>query len=158
MAAVLQINKAYLLNLKSQLQSVLDDVNAQLRGVGNPSKTELNTSPTLGTTLNIPAVDGTLQVLAGVMGSSSQAGFDAAQQLNTALESMGSSVHNQLTWLQEVLMAMESDIDLTVQSFSKTESLNAESVTQLQTDFSNTLSLIQQGPQSSSGGSGGSGG
>ena len=161
---VLKIDKSYLNNLLSQIESILKDVNAQLAGVGNTNKSDVTSeaNPVNGTTLNISPVNGSLQVKAGVLGNNG-AGFDAANQLNAALGSMGSSVQAELQWLQKVLQAMETETENTEQSFSKTETLNGESVTQLQNDFTNTISTLQQGPQTGSGtsgstGSGGGGG
>jgi hypothetical protein len=53
---------------------------------------------------------------------------------------------------------MISETDQTIQAFSNTETLNSETVTQLQDDFAQTISLMSQGPTGSGGPGGGSGG
>jgi hypothetical protein len=63
---------------------------------------------------------------------------------------MGGSVNDQLTWLERVLNDMINEITTTVQSFSGTESLNNDAVSQLITDFQNTISDMSNGPGSTS--------
>lgn len=132
-AGVTQINKSYLLNLQTQLQDILDQVEAQLRGLGT-------TGTSTGTTNFIQAVNSSLSVVAG------PAGFQAGADLNNALKSMGGSVNDQLTWLQKVLTDMISEITTTVNSFTSTEQLNEESVDQLMTDFQQTIASMSSPP------------
>ena len=145
-AGVTEIDKGYLTTLKGTLQDVLNEVNSQLHGsVGNP----VSTATTFGASEIKPLNE--LQVAAGATG------FDAASELATALKTMGGSVYDQLQWLQQVLQAMISETDQTIQAFGNTETLNSESVTQLQDDFAQTISLMSQGPTGSGGPGGGQG-
>jgi hypothetical protein len=141
---VTQINADYLGGLRTTLQSVLDEVTDQVLGIG-PS----NDPDTTGW---IKPVDGTLTVEGG------SSAFGAIADLNTALQQMGGSVHDQLVWLQTVLRQMISEITSTIQSFGENEALNSESVSQLMTDFQQTTGTLQQGPSSgTSGGTPGGG-
>ena len=135
---VTQIDANYLNGLKGQLQTILTDVQNQLRGIG--ASTDPNTTSWLG------PVDQNLSVQGGAKS------FNAATALNTALNAMGGSVNEQLTWLQKVLTDMINEITTTVNSFSGTESLNNEAVSQLLTDFGNTINDMNNPP----GGSGSS--
>jgi hypothetical protein len=135
---VTQIDANYLNGLKGQLQTILTDVQNQLRGIG--ASTDPNTTSWLG------PVDQNLSVQGGT------SSFNAATALNTALKAMGGSVNEQLTWLQKVLTDMINEITTTVNSFSGTESLNNEAVSQLLTDFGNTINDMNNPP----GGSGSS--
>jgi hypothetical protein len=145
---VTNINTAYLTNLRKTLDQVLDEVNTQLQGFGSVS------SPL--TTGFIEPVNGSLQVQAGLISSSAINGFDAAGDLNTALQNMGGSVSDQLTWLKGVLQEMISEIGNTITSFGQNGELNNESVSQLESDFEQTINSMQQGPSGSSGSSGSS--
>ena len=127
--AVTQINADYLKNLQGQLSDLLDQVNTQLKGLGT-------TGASSSTTPLISAVTSSIQVAAG--GNS----FDAAQTINSALQSMGGSVNDQLNWLKNVLTDMISDITTTINSFSGTESLNNESVSTLESDFQKTINQL----------------
>jgi hypothetical protein len=127
--AVTQINADYLKNLQGQLSDLLDQVNTQLKGLGTKGASS-------STTPLISAVTSSIQVAAG--GSS----FDAAQAINSALQSMGGSVNDQLNWLKNVLTDMISDITTTINSFSGTESLNNESVSTLESDFQKTINQL----------------
>lgn len=124
-----QINADYLNGLKGQLQTVLNNVNNQLTGVG--------------TSTNSVPVDQNLKVLAGA------STFNAGTALNTALQKMGGSIHDQLTWLQKVLNDMINEITTTVNSFNGTESLNTETVDSLITDFQNTINDMNSPPSGS---------
>jgi hypothetical protein len=136
MAAVTQIDADYLNQLKSQLQTVLDHVNAQLTGIGASS--DPNTTSWIG------PVDDTLSVLAGA------ANFAAGVSLNKALHALGGSLHDQLVWLKKVLTDMIHEITTTVESFSATESLNTETVDQLLSDFQSTIDDLNNPPKNSS--------
>jgi hypothetical protein len=125
-----QINADYLNGLKGQLQTVLDNVNTQLKGVGSSPAGWVN------------PVDQNFSVLDGPNG------FNAGAQLNAALKKMGGSVNQQLTWLQKVLTDMINEITNTVNSFKGTESLNTESVNQLLTDFQSTIKDVNNPPSS----------
>jgi hypothetical protein len=127
---VTQIDATYLNTLKGQLQTVLGDVNNQLKGVGSSPAGWVN------------PVDQNFSVLDG------PDGFNAGAQLNTALKAMGGSVNQQLTWLQKVLTDMINEITNTVNSFSGTESINTESVDQLITDFQSTIKDVNNPPSS----------
>jgi hypothetical protein len=133
---VMQIDTAYLNNLQSQLQTLLTAVKNQLRGIGTTFIP--TTSGFLG------PVDQNLTVQAGATT------FNAGAALNSALKNMGGSVNDQLTWLERVLNDMINEITTTVQSFSGTESLNNDAVSQLITDFQNTISDMSNGPGSTS--------
>jgi hypothetical protein len=123
---VTQINTDYLNKLQSNLSDLLDEVNDQLNGLGTKGATA-------ATLPDIYPVTSALQVAAGA------SAFDAGAALNAALKSMGNSVNEQLTWLKKVLTDMIADITTTVNSFSGTESLNNETVTQLESDFQKTI-------------------
>src|SRR5260221_182627 len=135
--AVTQINADYLNGLKGQLQTVLTNVENQLKGIGNSADG------------NILPVDQNLKVEAGLTT------FNAGVALNTALQAMGGSIHDQLTWLKKVLTDMINEITTTVNSFNNAESLNTETVDQLITDFQNTIGDLNN-PPGSSGSPGGS--
>jgi len=129
--AVTQINADYLKKLQGELQDLLDQVNTQLKGLGTKGASS-------ATTPFISAVTSSIQVAAG------GASFDAAQQINTALQTMGGSVNDQLNWLKNLLTDMISDITTTMSSFSGTESLNNESVSTLESDFQKTINQLNQ--------------
>ncbi len=129
-----QIDKNYLNSLKSELQTILDDVNKQLIGIGHSSDPSL--------TMWISPVDQTLSVAAGAPS------FNAGKALNDALSKMGGSIHDELTWLKKVLTDMISEITTMVDSFGATESLNTESVNQLISDFQNTINDMNTPPGS----------
>ncbi len=131
-----QIDTTYLQGLQNQLQTILTDVKDQLRGVG--------ASPNPSVHGWLETVDQTLNVQGG--GSS----FNAGAALNTALKNMGGSVHDQLTWLEKVLNDMINEITTTIQSFSGTESLNNDAVSQLISDFQNTINDMNNPPGGSS--------
>lgn len=147
-ANVTQINETYLKQLRSQLDTVLADVEGQLKGLGVTTDTS--------TTGYLNPVTQDLSVLAGG-GTGTTGTFDAATELNSALSQMGGSVNEQLTWLKKVLTDMISEIGTTIDSFSSTESLNNETVEQLMTDFQNTISDMSNPPGGSGTGSTGSG-
>jgi hypothetical protein len=135
--AVTQINADYLKKLQGELSDLLDQVNTQLKGLGTKGASS-------ATTPFIKAVTSSIQVAAG--GSS----FNAAQEINSALQSMGGSVNDQLNWLKNVLTDMISDITTTMNSFSGTESLNNESVSTLEKDFQKTINQLNQPASSGS--------
>jgi hypothetical protein len=135
---VTQINADYLHKLQSSLSDLLDGVNQQLNGLGTKGATA-------ATLPDIYPVTSTLNVAAGA------SSFEAGAALNTALKSMGTSVNEQLTWLKKVLTDMIADITTTVNSFSGTESLNDETVAQLNSDFQKTISDISTPAGSGSG-------
>ncbi len=123
--AVTQIDANYLNQLKAGLQTVLTEVQDQLKGIGASSDPNL--------TGWVGPVDNTLCVLAG--GS----GCCTGTTLSNALKALGGSIHDQLVWLQKALAGMIHEIDTTVSSFGNTESLNTETVDQLLADFQNTI-------------------
>jgi hypothetical protein len=128
---VTQINADYLKTLQAHLSDLLDEVNQQLSGLGPKGAT--------GATLpDIYPVTSGIQIAAGA------STFDAGAALNKALQSMGGSVNDQLVWLKNVLTDMIAEITTTVNSFSGTESLNDETVTQLESDFQKTISDISK--------------
>jgi|HubBroStandDraft_1064217.scaffolds.fasta_scaffold00821_12 hypothetical protein len=135
-SGVVQINEAYLNNLKTTLNDILTEVDGQLTGMGT-------TGVTSDTTNFINPVDSALTVQAG------PSSFEAGAALVSALKAMGGSVQEQLEWLKKVLTDMISEITTTVNSFSSTESLNNEAVDQLISDFQNTISDMSN-PGSSS--------
>jgi hypothetical protein len=150
-ANVTQINETYLKQLQSQLDTILSDVEGQLRGIGATTDTS--------TTGYLSAVTSDLSVMAGG-GTGTSGTFAAATELNSALSAMGGSVNDQLTWLKQVLTDMITEIGTTIDSFTSTESLNSETVEQLMTDFQDTITDMSNPPggtSSSSSGSGGSG-
>jgi hypothetical protein len=143
---VTQIDSNYLLTLKSTLETVLTEVDKQLTGQGmvpGPGGVMLDVLPL-----------SRLTVQAGVAGSNGE-GFDPAVQLIDALQAMGGSVTDQLKWLKQVLTDMIAEITTTVQSFGSSETLNSESVAQLNTDFSRTITVMGQGASSGSSPTGG---
>jgi len=127
-SGVTQIDATYLNGLKGQLQSVLTDVQTQLKGIGS--------SPAGW----VSPLDQNFSVLPG------PTSFNAGAALNAALKAMGGSVHDQLTWLQKTLTDMISEITTTVNSFGNTESLNTESVDQLITDFQGVINDMNSPP------------
>src|ERR1700761_1815017 len=142
---VTQVDANYLTSFQKQLQTILTNVQNQLKGTETSS--DPNTTGWLGT------VDQTLTVQAGATT------FNAATDLNNALKAMGGSVHTQLTWLQKVLTDMISEITTTIQSFSGAESINNDTVEQLISDFENTVSDMSNpsgGSSSTTSGSGSS--
>lgn len=139
-----QINADYLKTLRTQLDQVLSDVNSQLRGQGATTDTS-----TTGY-LNPVAQDlGQLVKAGGTSGSSGT--FNAATELTNALNKMGGSVNDQLTWLKKVLNDMITEIGTTIDSFNGTESLNNETVEQLMADFQNTITDMSNPPGGTSG-------
>lgn len=135
---VTQIDASYLDTLKNQLTDLQHQVEQQLNGLGTAGATPETVS-------FIEPITSSIKVAAGA------SSFDAGAALNTALGTMGGSVHDQLTWLDKVLGDMISEITTTVASFHGTESLNNESVDQLITDFQNTISDINTPAGSGSG-------
>jgi hypothetical protein len=147
---VTQINKDYLNKLSTQLSSVLTDVKEQLAGGASP------TDATTGMDMYAVTSDLAQYVKAGGP-SGSSGSFPAAQELTTAMDSMGGSVNEQLTWLEKVLTDMISEIGTTVDSFGSAESLNTEAVQTLMNDFSNTITDMSNPPSSNSTSGSGSG-
>jgi hypothetical protein len=125
---VTQIDTTYLNGLKGQLQTALTDVQTQLKGIGSSPAGWVN------------PIDQNFSVLPG------PTSFNAGAALNTALKTMGGSIHDQLTWLQKVLTDMINEITTTVNSFSNSESLNTESVNQLITDFQGAINDMNSPP------------
>ena len=123
---ITQIDTTYLDNLKHQLQDLQAQVEQQLQGLGTKGVTP-------NTLSFIEPLSSQLTIAAGA------ASFDAGAALKTALNAMGGSVHDQLTWLDKVLGDFISEIITTVASFKNTEDLNNESVDQLLNDFKNTI-------------------
>ena len=142
------IDPQYLKALQSDLQDILDWVNAQLKG------------GQLVDGFVLPALPATLPVLAG--GSSNGNGgstFKVAADLNSDLSTMAGSVTDRLTWAQRLLTDFIGEIGDTITSFGKAESLNNESVTKLlQQDFPTTYSDLTSQPGASGGSAGGSSG
>lgn len=131
MADVTQIDIGYLTAFRNEVQQMLDHLNETM--MGHPS----NDSATTGW---IYPVDGALQVYAGTKG------FQAAEDLNTALKTMGGTVQQQLQWLKKVFMDMISETNQTIQKFKSTESMNAETATKLQQDFYQTINDLLSPP------------
>jgi hypothetical protein len=138
---ILQIDTTFLKGILGEVQQVLSQVTADMSGAGYQ----------IPATSGITVVNGSLQVSAG-------ASFPAAAELNQALMSMGSSVYAQLQWLQKVLTDMVSETEATIKSMTGTESLNEDSVDQLQQDFYQTIADMQSPPGGGSSGGGSSGG
>jgi hypothetical protein len=130
--SVTQIDTTYLQGLQGQLQTILGEVEDQLRGIGASS--DPNVTGWLG------PVDQNLTVQAG------PTTFNAGAALIAALKAMGGSVNEQLTWLKKVLNDMINEITTTIQSFSGTESLNNDTVTQLISDFQSTIDDMNSPP------------
>lgn len=124
---VTDINAAFLNKMKSQLNDILTEVQAQLKGIGQAYRANA--------TFNINPVDSTLGVTIQAGGVS----FDAAAELKTALNKMGGSVHEQLEWLRKVLSDMILEITDTVTKFTNNETLNKELVEKLITEFQLTI-------------------
>jgi hypothetical protein len=141
-ANVTQINKDYLNKLSTQLSSVLTDVKEQLAGGASP------TDATTGMDMYAVSKDLAQYVKAGGP-SGSSGNFPAAQELTTAMDNMGGSVNDQLTWLEKVLTDMISEISTTIDSFGNAESLNTETVQTLMNDFSNTITDMNNPPTGS---------
>jgi hypothetical protein len=135
---ITQIDTAYLDNLKNQLQDLQTQVEQQLQGLGTKGVTP-------NTLSFIEPLSSQLTIAAGA------ASFDAGAALKTALNAMGGSVHDQLTWLDKVLGDMIIEITTTVNSFKGTEGLNNESVDQLLNDFKNTIGDMNSPAGSGSG-------
>jgi hypothetical protein len=114
----------YLSQLKTQIDELDSQVEAQLRGVGPSSNS--------GTTNYINPVND-LTLLAG------PGGFEAGVAISTALKNAGSSVYDQLQWLDNILKEMSQEITTTISTLKGTESLNNEAVDTLVTDFQNTI-------------------
>jgi hypothetical protein len=131
---VTHFSVAYLNKLKARLAEMQGQVTDQMRGQG------ASTDPT--TSLWIDPVDSALTVRAG--GAGANATFDAAAALNTALTSMGGSVHDQLAWLRKVLGDMIDEITVTVNSFGTTESVNNEIMDKLISEFKTTIGMIRK--------------
>jgi hypothetical protein len=136
---VTHFSVAYLNKLKARLAEMQAQVTDQMSGQGGSA------DPT--TSLWIDPVDSALSVRAGGAGAS--ATFDAASALNTALTSMGGSVHDQLAWLRKVLGDMIDEITVTVNSFGTTESVNNEIMDKLISEFKTTIGAIKKESSSS---------
>ncbi|HEY1702844.1 MAG TPA: hypothetical protein VGG75_24320 [Trebonia sp.] len=148
-ANVTQINKDYLNKLSTQLSSVLTDVKEQLAGGATP------TDATTG--MDMYAVNSDLAQYVKAGGPAGSSGsFPAAQELTSAMDSMGGSVNDQLTWLEKVLTDMISEIGTTIDSFGNAESLNTETVQALMNDFSNTITDMNNPPSGTTTGGGNS--
>jgi hypothetical protein len=145
--AVTQIDITYLTGLQSTLEGILTEVKQQIAGVG---------PVTIGTGIEDIAPLSSLTLEPGVTGSNG-AGFDPANQLLTALKTMGGSVNDQLVWLEKFLTDMIAEIGTTITSFGTAGSLSSESVAQLDSDFSGAINDMQQGASSGSSGSSNSG-
>jgi len=139
-AGVTQIDTTYLDNLKIQLQDLQSQVEQQLQGLGT-------TGATSSTLTFIEPITSSIKLAAGA------SSFDAGAAINAQLSKMGGSVNDQLTWLDEILGQMASEITTTVATLKGTESLNNESVDQLMADFQNTINDINTPAGSGSSGS-----
>lgn len=131
---VTHFSVAYLNKLKARLAEMQAQVTNQMNGRGG--------SADPATSLWIDPVDSALTVRAG--GAGAGATFDAASALNTALTSMGGSVHDQLAWLRKVLGDMIDEITVTVNSFGTTESANNEIMDKLISEFRTTIGAIRK--------------
>jgi len=137
-SGVTQIDATYLNTLKGKLTGLQHEVEQQLTGLGTAGATSETVS-------FIEPITSSIKVAAGATS------FDAGAALNTALGTMGGSVHDQLTWLNQVLGDMITEITTTVSALHGTESLNNESVDQLITDFQHTISDMNTPAGSGSG-------
>jgi hypothetical protein len=121
-----QVSVGSLEQLRSSLQDILNQVNAQLSGQAPEGQ-----GPVV-----LSRVDGDMVVKAGC-----QVEFNAAVSLNAALSAMGGSVQDQLIWLSGVLTAMIGEINTSIGSLTSTETLNVAQVNTLIGEFANTLGL-----------------
>jgi hypothetical protein len=140
------INIDYLNKLATSLQTLLDEVNQVIRIM--PSANAATNGSNIW--------NGNLTVDAGA------SGFNAAKNLEAAVQNAGNMVHSELTWLQKVLTDTISELHTTAQGMQGADQLNAESVQTLLQDLQGAYNDIQASPTggssgSSSGGSGSSG-
>lgn len=130
-SGVTEVSVAYLRGLSASLGDILKEVNHQLNGQGSATSTTSLTD----------LVDSDLQVLAGSPCGGSGLNFDAAASLNTALSTMGGSVHDQLQWLSTVLSAMIAEVNTAIKAVGKAETLNNEEVDALIAEFEQTIGV-----------------
>jgi hypothetical protein len=135
-SGVTQINKQYLQGLATQLGDVKGQVQAQLIGLGPGGATP-------NTVSIISAIDSSLAVAAGT------SAFNAATTLNADLKLMGGSIHDQLTWLENILTDMIEELNTTANKLTGSETLNEESASQLITDFQSVITTMNTPPSSS---------
>jgi hypothetical protein len=138
MAGVTQINADYLYELKQIIQDVDDNVEALLAGHG-PS--------------NDPGATSYIYPLNQMSLIAGPSGFQAGTAVDTAVNQAGTSVYEQLEWLDKLLKDMIEDINNTVSGFKGTEAFNNESVDTLLTNFQNTISDMGTPPGGGSGSS-----
>ncbi len=125
MGDVTQIDTNYLTTLKNQIDDLKAQVKHQITGMG-PIGTSSSTTNFIYSVDNLKLLPGT-------------SSFDAGTQLQNALKTMGTSVHDRLTWLDKTLGDMSDEITATIKKFNDNESLNNDAVDKLVTDFRNTI-------------------
>jgi hypothetical protein len=143
-AGVLWINQQYLFALRDQLETMLTDVTNQANGA-------ISTGSYSGV---LPVVDQNLNIIAPGGSGGSNSTFQIAADLNIQISKMGGSVAQVVTYLQNVFTDMIQEIETTANAMNSTETLNAESASQLMTDLQQTITDINAGPGSGSSGSG----
>jgi hypothetical protein len=126
-ANVTEVSVTYLRGLSTSLSDILSQVNAQLDGTGPASPSAL-----------LAPVNASLTVGAGGPVGDSQV-FNAGAALNTALATMGGSVHDQLNWLSGVLSSMIGEVSAAITAVGKTEYLNDEQADALISEFQSTI-------------------
>jgi hypothetical protein len=123
----LNVDSAYLQKLQGQLQVLLDQLNA------------LSTATMPGdSSVDLPLVDGNLNVMAGGPPASAGTGagsFPQAQALNSQLGAVGGSVAQQLTLWGKWLPDMITDLGTTISNFSNINDFNTQTVQQLLNEF-----------------------
>ncbi len=89
----------------------------------------------------IPVLDSEIPLYAGT----SQ--FALAAQLRTRLQTVGGSVYERLTWFRRLLKQMDLELTSTIEAFEANEALNDQTAREFLDSFSNTITLLQNGPQ-----------
>lgn len=145
--------------LNSLVNNTLTPLLGQVDELLNTSGCTLPAGPG-GALITVSPITGNITVMAGGVASGSGGGtdFDLANNLNTAIQTLGSSVQGELQWLQKVLTDMISEINTTIKQMQDTDNLNAMDAQTLAQDFQNTITDVNNVPGSGSSSGGGSGG
>jgi len=127
------IDPAFLRTLKGQLDTLNTQVKAQLKGIGQNNLA--------GATWTIPAIGGDF-------GTQIEAGgvtFDAATDLQAALNAFGGSLQEKLQAFSKTLTDMSQEITDTLAKWTNNENLNTELASELITQFQGAISDMDSG-------------
>jgi hypothetical protein len=144
----LSIDPTFLQTVQTALNTLAAEAETQLRGVGS--------STYQGNTRYVPPVNEDLSVDAGGPvadsgGNSGSGGFSPATDLNAQLATVGGEVFTNLTTLRKTWADLAREISTVLSTWSNTEDINTESVSQLLTQFPATVTDLNGTSSSAAG-------